>query len=168
MGVFDRFVDSLVDLDDDSTIVKVELIYLLCKLDELFFWKNDDLVDRALDKILCLCGDAVPLVRRTALGALDGFGRKGIEELRGALSDSGYGVATTAIRTLERIRDYSKPFGDSAPLAQSQSADDVLKEAVDDGSVILDIVDVTSMDGSLIKRNHIYTSKFDNPRFRSR
>ncbi len=158
--VIDRFVDSLVDLDDDSTIVKVELIYLLCKLDELFFWKNDDLRNRALNKILSLCGDAVPLVRRTALGALDGFGSGGIEELRGALRDSGYGVATTAISTLERIMDYSKPFGDSPPLAQSQLAEDVLKEAVDNGYIYFDT------NGNL--RTDIYTSKFDNPRFRSR
>ncbi len=162
--VFDRFVDSLVALDDDSTLVKVELVHLLCKLDMLFFWKKDDLGERALDKILSLCRDEAPLVRRTALGALEGFGIGGIEELRGALSDSGYGVAATAIYTLESIRDIS--FGDLPPLEQSQLADDVLKEAVDDGLVILDVVDVTSTDGSLIKKKHIYTSKYDNPRFR--
>ena len=165
-GIFDRIVDSLVDLDDDSTLVKVELVHLLCKLDRLFFSKKDDLGDRPLDIILSLCRDEAPLVRRTALGALDGFGSGGIEELRGALSDSGYGVATTAIATLERIKYIS--FGDLAPLEQSQLADDVLKEAVDDGLVILDVVDVTSIDGSLINRNHIYTSKFGHPRFASR
>ena len=159
-GVFDKFVHSLVDLDEDSTLVKVELVYLLCKLGELFSWKKDDLGDRPLDKILSLCRDEAPLVRRTALGALDGFGSGGIEELRRALSDSGYGVANTAIDTLERIKDMS--FGDLPPLEQSQLAEDVLKDAVDDGLVILDVVDVTSIDGSLINRNHIYTSKFGN------
>ena len=110
-----------MDLDDDSTLVKVELVHLLCELDELFLWKKDNLGDRALDKIFSLCRDGVPLVRRTALRALYGFGIRGrIEELRRALSDSGYNVAYTAIDILVRIRDSSEPFGDSPPLEQSQ------------------------------------------------
>ena len=160
---FDRFVHSLVDLDDDSTLVKVELVHLLCKLDELFFWKKDDLGDRALDKILSLCRDEAPLVRRTALGALDGFGIGGIEELRRALSDSGYRVAYTAISILERIRDISEPFGDSPSLEQSKLADDVLNEAVEDGLVYLDF---PFRDVSQMKDIRMYTSKFDKTRFR--
>ena len=162
-GVFDRFVHSLVDLDDDSTLVKVELVHLLCKLDRLFRWKKDDLGDRALNKILSLCRDEAPLVRRTALGALDGFGIGGIEELRRALSDSGYRVAYTAISILERIRDISEPFGDSPSLEQSKLADDVLNEAVEDGLVYLDF---PFRDVSQMKDIRMYTSKFDKTRFR--
>ena len=127
----------------------------------LFSWKKDNLGDRALDKIISLCRDEAPLVRRTALGALDGFGIGGIEELRGALSDSGYRVAYTAISILERIRDISEPFVDSPPLAQSQLADDVLNEAVEDGLVTLDIRDLTYMNGRHMNRIRVYTSKFD-------
>jgi len=146
-GVFDRFVDSLVDLDDDSTLVKVELVHLLCKLDELFFWKKDNLGDRALDKIFSLCRDEVPLVKRTALRALYGFGirgrieelRRALSELRRALSDSGWDVAHTAIDVLVKIRDSSDPVF-SPSLEQSQLADDVLSEAVEDGLVDLDYI----------------------------
>ena len=162
-GIFERLVDSLVRAVDDSTLVRVELIYLLCKIDVLFFLRKGDEEDRIFRKILSLCRDEVPLVRRTALKALSGFCHyaQAFEELRRALSDSGFKVAATAIDVLEGLKHEGEAFGASSRSRTYETADDVLNEAIENGLVTLEFFDITSRDGTLINRNFTHISKFD-------